>query len=110
MPTPFKVQTLNNIAVAGLERFPLDRYEVASELATPDALMVRSANLHDVEIPPSVLAIGRAGAGVTVTVERSEREPAVRGDWRGLAVGQLERRNVGRWRAGRLRDGCGRVR
>ena len=64
MPTSFKVQTLNNIAVAGLERFPRDRYEVASELATPDALMVRSANLHDVEIPQSVLAIGRAGAGV----------------------------------------------
>jgi D-3-phosphoglycerate dehydrogenase len=60
----FKIQTLNNISVAGLDRLPRDRYEIASELSAPDAILVRSANMHEVEIPASVKAIGRAGAGV----------------------------------------------
>ncbi len=59
----FKVKTLNNISVYGLERLPRDRYEVASDIQSPDALLVRSADLHKVEIPASVKAIGRAGAG-----------------------------------------------
>ncbi|NEV63755.1 phosphoglycerate dehydrogenase [Thiorhodococcus minor] len=59
----FKIQTLNNISVAGLERLPRDRYEVASEIAHPDAILVRSAKMHDMEIPETVQAIGRAGAG-----------------------------------------------
>lgn len=59
----FKIQTLNNIAVAGLDRLPRDRYEVASEIAHPDAILVRSAKMQAAEIPPSVQAIGRAGAG-----------------------------------------------
>ena len=59
----FKVKTLNNISVYGLERLPRDRYEVASDIQNPDALLVRSADLHKVEIPASVKAIGRAGAG-----------------------------------------------
>ncbi len=60
----FRIQTLNNISVRGLERLPRDRYEVASELARPDAILVRSADMHALELPPSVLAVGRAGAGV----------------------------------------------
>ena len=59
-----KVLTLNNIAVAGLRRLPRERYEVASELTHPDAVLLRSFNMHDMEIPESVAAIGRAGAGV----------------------------------------------
>ncbi|QGU32872.1 phosphoglycerate dehydrogenase [Thermochromatium tepidum] len=59
----FKIQTLNNISVVGLERLPRERYEIASEIANPDAILVRSANMHDMEIPASVKAIGRAGAG-----------------------------------------------
>jgi D-3-phosphoglycerate dehydrogenase len=59
----FKIQTLNNISVLGLERLPRDRYEVASSLANPDAVLVRSADMHKVDIPTSVKAIGRAGAG-----------------------------------------------
>jgi D-3-phosphoglycerate dehydrogenase len=59
----FKIQTLNNIAVAGLDRLPRDRYEVASEIAHPDAILVRSAKMQSAEIPPTVQAIGRAGAG-----------------------------------------------
>lgn len=60
----FKILTLNNIALAGLERLPRDRYEVASEIGHPDAVLVRSADMHKTEIPASVKAIGRAGAGV----------------------------------------------
>ena len=59
----FKVLTLNNIAVAGLRRLPRERYEVASSIADPDAIIVRSHKMHDMEIPESVAAIGRAGAG-----------------------------------------------
>jgi D-3-phosphoglycerate dehydrogenase / 2-oxoglutarate reductase len=59
----FKIQTLNNISVFGLERLPRDRYEVASEITNPDAVLVRSADMHKIEINPSIKAIGRAGAG-----------------------------------------------
>jgi D-3-phosphoglycerate dehydrogenase / 2-oxoglutarate reductase len=59
----FKVQTLNNISVQGLNRLPRELYEVASDIAQPDAVMVRSADMHKLEIPASVKAIGRAGAG-----------------------------------------------
>ncbi|WP_295584814.1 phosphoglycerate dehydrogenase [uncultured Lamprocystis sp.] len=59
----FKIQTLNNISVAGLDRLPRDRYEVASEITHPDAILVRSAKMHDLVLPDSVQAIGRAGAG-----------------------------------------------
>jgi D-3-phosphoglycerate dehydrogenase len=59
----FKIQTLNNISVAGLERLPRDHYEVASEMTHPDAILVRSAKMHDMAIPDTLKAIGRAGAG-----------------------------------------------
>jgi D-3-phosphoglycerate dehydrogenase / 2-oxoglutarate reductase len=60
----FRIRTLNHIAVAGLRRFPRKRYEVASDISRPDAILVRSFDMHDIEIPDSVAAIGRAGAGV----------------------------------------------
>ena len=60
----YKIQTLNNISVAGLNRLPREHYEVASELNNPDAILVRSAKMHDMALPDSVKAIGRAGAGV----------------------------------------------
>jgi len=59
-----KIQTLNNIAVQGLERLPRDQYEVSSECSDPHAIMLRSFKMHDMEIPPSLIAVGRAGAGV----------------------------------------------
>jgi len=59
----YKILTLNNIAVAGLRRLPRERFEVASEIAHPDAIILRSYNMHDMEIPETVVAIGRAGAG-----------------------------------------------
>ena len=59
----YKVLTLNNIAVEGLRRLPRERYEVASEIGHPDAILLRSYNMHDMEIPDSLAAVGRAGAG-----------------------------------------------
>ncbi len=59
----YKVLTLNNIAVEGLRRLTRERYEVASEIAHPDAIILRSHNMHDMEIPDTVVAIARAGAG-----------------------------------------------
>jgi len=59
-----KVLTLNNISAQGLERLPRDSYEVSSEFSQPDAIMLRSFKMHDMEIPASLIAVGRAGAGV----------------------------------------------
>ncbi len=59
-----KILTLNNISVRGLERLPRERYEIASEVTHPDAILVRSAKMHGMAIPETVKAVGRAGAGV----------------------------------------------
>jgi len=59
----YKIQTLNNISTLGLERLPAARYVVGPELVEPDALLLRSADLHKQSIAASVKAIGRAGAG-----------------------------------------------
>ncbi|MFO7592832.1 MAG: phosphoglycerate dehydrogenase [Pseudomonadota bacterium] len=59
-----KILTLNNISAAGLDRLPRDSYEVASEFTSPDAILLRSFKMHDMEIPASLKAVGRAGAGV----------------------------------------------
>ena len=58
-----RILILNKISALGIKRLPTDEYEVGSECATPDAILVRSAKMHDMEIPTSVQAIGRAGAG-----------------------------------------------
>jgi D-3-phosphoglycerate dehydrogenase len=60
----FRIRTANKISPLGLELFPRDRYEVATDLPHPDAILVRSADLHQMEIPETVKAIARAGAGV----------------------------------------------
>ncbi|RAP32252.1 3-phosphoglycerate dehydrogenase [Candidatus Marinamargulisbacteria bacterium SCGC AG-439-L15] len=60
----YKVKTFNKIATKGLDRFERDSFEVASEIAHPDAIVVRSHKLHDMEFIDSLKAIGRAGAGV----------------------------------------------
>jgi len=60
----FRIQTLNNISACGLSRFPRDRFEVGSNLLDPHAILLRSADMHSLKTPASVLAIGRAGAGV----------------------------------------------
>src|SRR5438874_7046530 len=60
----YRILTLNEISSRGLARLPRERYEVGAKVTNPDAILVRSADLHDFAIPPGVRAIGRAGAGV----------------------------------------------
>ena len=60
----FRIRTLNSISPKGLERFPRDRYEVDADIGRPDAILVRSADMLGLEIPATVLAVGRAGAGI----------------------------------------------
>ena len=62
-PAAFAVLVLNQISKAGLERLPAGRYVTGKDIAAPDAILVRSADMHSMAIPASVLAIGRAGAG-----------------------------------------------
>lgn len=64
MSPVYTVLTLNPIARIGLSRFPADRYRIAGDIAEPDAILVRSADMHKREIPASLKAVGRAGAGV----------------------------------------------
>ena len=67
----FKILTLNNISPVGLERLSRESYEVASEIQHPDAILLRSYKMHDMEMPATVKAIGRAGSGVNnIPVER----------------------------------------
>ena len=72
---PFKVMVLNAISPNGLKRLPGDRYTVGKDLRDPDAVLVRSADMHQLDIPASVRAIARAGAGTNnIPVKRmSER-------------------------------------
>jgi D-3-phosphoglycerate dehydrogenase len=63
MAEPFEILVLNQISQNGLKRLPADRYKVGKDSARPDAIMVRSADMHKMDIPASVRAIGRAGAG-----------------------------------------------
>ena len=59
----YNILTLNKISKAGLSRLG-DNYNVADSVENPDAVLVRSASMHDMELPSSLLAIARAGAGV----------------------------------------------
>lgn len=58
-----KIQTLNKISAVGLNLFDHDNYEVASELNNPDAILVRSQDMHEMNLSESVKAVARAGAG-----------------------------------------------
>ena len=58
-----KIHCLNKIASCGTELFPAD-YELTDTLAEADGILVRSASMHEMELPEGLLAIGRAGAGV----------------------------------------------
>lgn len=63
MAKTYSILTLNKISASGLKRLPSERYRIANDIAQPDAILVRSQNMHEMEIPDSVLAIARAGAG-----------------------------------------------
>ena len=58
------IQVLNNISPLGLEKFPKEFYDVSTSKDNPDAILVRSAKMHDIDIGNSLKAVGRAGAGV----------------------------------------------
>lgn len=60
----FNIKTLNKISNVGLSKFDTAKYTYADDIENPDAIMVRSASMHDMEMPESLLAIARAGAGV----------------------------------------------
>ncbi|MBD3379615.1 MAG: 3-phosphoglycerate dehydrogenase [Candidatus Omnitrophica bacterium] len=70
-----KILKLNKIAKEGLDIFPLDEYEIGTEIANPEAIILRSFKMHDMEIPGTLLAVGRAGSGVNnIPIEKcSER-------------------------------------
>jgi len=74
----YKVNLLNNITSSELEKFDKAKYEVAAELSNPDALMLRSAKIHDMEFNPELLCIARAGAGVNnIPLDRCAEEGIV---------------------------------
>ena len=74
----FNIKTLNKISAVGLEKFDKSKYVYGDGIENPDAIMVRSAAMHDMEMPKSLLAIARAGAGVNnIPVDRCTRDGIV---------------------------------
>jgi D-3-phosphoglycerate dehydrogenase len=59
----YRVRVLNNISAGGLKRLPWDRFAVSADVDDPHAILVRSADLHGMDISESLLAVGRAGSG-----------------------------------------------
>jgi len=67
----YKIQLINNISPVGLARYDESKYDLSDKHDNPDAIMLRSQKLHDVEFGDKLQAIGRAGAGVNnIPVER----------------------------------------
>jgi D-3-phosphoglycerate dehydrogenase len=74
----FKIKTYNTISVKGLNRFPREKYEVASDIGQPDAFILRSHKLQGEPLPASVKAVARAGAGTNnVPVEEYTKKGVV---------------------------------
>jgi len=66
-----KILTLNNISPLGLAKLPADKFQVSADIKEPDGILLRSFKMHDMEIPKSLKAVGRAGAGVNnIPVEK----------------------------------------
>ena len=73
-----KIQLLNKIAACGTDVFDKAEYEVGAEVKSPDAILVRSAVMHDMEFGAELRAIGRAGAGVNnIPIERCTEQGIV---------------------------------
>jgi D-3-phosphoglycerate dehydrogenase len=74
----YKIQTLNKISTVGLENFSRDSYEIASEIMNPDAVLVRSADMHETQFAPTLKTIARAGAGVNnIPIEKCSEKGIV---------------------------------
>ena len=72
----FKIKTYNNIAQAGLACFPADEFEVSAEEVSPDAILLRSHKMHDMDLPDSLVAVARAGAESTTYLLKSWQKTA----------------------------------
>jgi D-3-phosphoglycerate dehydrogenase len=67
----FNIKTINNISDKGLNRLPADTYSVSPDIDNPDAIILRSQNLLEMEVPSNLKVVGRAGAGTNnVPVDR----------------------------------------
>lgn len=74
----FNIHTLNAISSKGTDRLPADKYNIGAPIDAADAILVRSAKMHDMSLPESVLAIGRAGAGVNnIPVDKMSEQGVV---------------------------------
>ncbi len=74
----YKIKTINNISDKGLTRLPSEIFSVGPDIEAPDGIILRSQNLHEMEIPSNLKAVGRAGAGTNnVPVERLGNEGIV---------------------------------
>ncbi len=67
----FTIKTINNISDKGLSRLPAENYTVSPDIDNPDAIILRSQNIHEIDVPANLKAVGRAGAGTNnVPVEK----------------------------------------
>ncbi len=74
----YNIKTINNISDKGLSRLPADTYAVSAESENPEGIILRSQNLHEMEIPSNLKVVGRAGAGTNnVPVKRLSEEGIV---------------------------------
>ena len=74
----FDIQILNKISNVGLEKFDTDKYTISEDAQNPDGIMLRSASMHDMELPASLKAIARAGAGVNnIPVDKCSKDGIV---------------------------------
>ncbi len=74
----YKIKTLNKISPIGLKEFPKETYKIEEDLSDPDAIIVRSFKMHDLELPDSLKAIARAGAGTNnIPVDKCSKQGIV---------------------------------
>ena len=74
----FNIKTMNKISAVGLERLPAENYTVGDNVENEDAILVRSAKLHDYDLPKSLWAIARAGAGTNnIPIDRCSESGVV---------------------------------
>ena len=70
----YKILKLNNIAHEGLLKFNSKKYHIGDEVTSPDAILLRSYNMHEIDIPTNLLAVGRAGSGVNnIPIEKMSK-------------------------------------
>ena len=92
----YTIKTLNNIAPAGLAKLGPAQFKVDNEAGAPQGILVRSAKMHEMELPESLLAIGRAGAGVNnIPVEKCSEAGVVVFNTPGANAGGVAELTIG---------------